>query len=134
MTEQPLLRAEISQYLSILVFLQYLATWVRWDLGCPVSICAQRTKCATVADASALHKVVPLAVNRPELAVTIKRGFIDMQDCELACWADSAFANAEGEKSQHGVCFGLAPKGETSSMSSTGDLSRIIPLMGFQAQ
>ena len=55
----------------------------------------------------------------------------NVQDCEIICWADSAFANAEGEKSQHGVCFGLAPKGESTKMSSSGDLSRIVPLMAF---
>ena len=96
-------------------------------------MCAQKTTKATVADARCLNKVVAMAVNRPELGIVVHRNRVRIDDCEIICWADSAFANAEGEKSQHGVCFGLAPKGESSKMSSSGDLSNILPLMAFSS-
>ena len=61
----------------------------------------------------------------------MRRNKVNLANCEIICWGDSAFANAEGEKSQHGVCFGLVPKGESVAMSQNGVLTNLIPLMGM---
>ena len=83
--ESPLTAQEIAQYRSVLGSLQYIATWVRWDIACAVSMCAQRTTKATVADAKALNEVVRLAVDRPDLGVLIRRNCVNLADCEIIC-------------------------------------------------
>ena len=123
--------AELSEYRSTLGSLMYLCTWVRWDLACATSLCAQRTSQATYGDARALNKVVDAALLRSDLGVTIRRNMVDLQSCALIGWTDSAFANAETEKSQYGVCYGLAPKGENPAL--TGDFSRLTPVAGVSA-
>ena len=121
---------ELQSYRSVLGVLLYLATWVRWDSLVAASLCSQRTTKATVADARALNKISRQTASRPDLGIRIRRGVVDISNCMILAWADSAFANAEDEKFQCGVCVGLAPKGETN-LHLTGNLTMILPISGY---
>ena len=48
----------------------------------------------------------------------------------ILTWADSAFANAENEKSQCGLCMGLVPKGETE-VHVSGLFDRQLPIIAW---
>ena len=89
-------QAEISQYRSIVGSLIYLYTWARWDLACSTSICAQRTLKAIVADARALNKAAAVAIIRPDLGVTVRRGIVDLTNCEFVCCKRHLGADCSG--------------------------------------
>ena len=80
-----------------------------------------------MADARALNRVVKLALQKAALGIKIRRNLVDLKNCMILTWADSAFANAEDEKSQCGICLGLVPKGE--DVHVTGSFERLLPIL-----
>jgi hypothetical protein len=103
---------ELQGYRSTLGVLLFAATWTRPDLACRTSLAAQRTVKAPVADAKELNRVVTEARLTKAQHIVVRRGVV-IRSCSVVVWGDSAFANADGEKSQYGVvaCLTENPEG-----------------------
>ena len=118
---------EVTAYRSLLGVLLYAATWTRGDLACAVSLAAQRTSTAKIVDAKSLNKVAKAAVEGCDRQIVIRRGILDLPSSKLVVWGDSAFANAEGEKSQYGICLGLTH--DPDKAVNQTDFTGVIPIM-----
>ena len=128
--ESPLTPDELHGYRSLLGTLNFIVTWHRGDLQCAASLCAQRTQRATVQDAKTLNALARDCRSTPDVQVRIPRGKVRLSRGHLVAWGDSAFANAEGEKSQYGNCFGITE--DLDAVLLRSDFSGMVPL-GFRS-
>ena len=81
----------------------YLQTWTRPDMCAATSLAVQCTEKATVGDILSLNKAVKEMQSRPDVKVVFpKSAPSPFGQFALLPYGDSAFANAEGEKSQCG--------------------------------
>ncbi|CAE8684988.1 unnamed protein product, partial [Polarella glacialis] len=99
--EQTLYRSVVGQleqtlYRSVVGQLLWLATQTRPDLGFAVSRAAQWFAQATVADLLQLNSLIKQAQQHSAAKLTFRRNLFGFSE-------DSAFANAQGLKSQYGV-------------------------------
>ena len=124
--EDPLTQEERTSYRSVVGQLMYLQTWTRPDLHTATCLAAQRTEKATVHDIAILNKAVKDMQSRPDVKIAFPRGGPTLLGrYTLLAYGDSAFANAEGEKSQCGQCLFAVPDVEAALR---GDFARSIPL------
>ena len=94
---------ELTTYRSIWGQLSWLALQTRPDLAVETNLVAQRTEKATVGDLKVLNTLVRKALATRDRGLTIPRNRIDLQQAHIVYYGDSAFANAEGCKSQFGI-------------------------------
>ncbi|CAE8634312.1 unnamed protein product, partial [Polarella glacialis] len=90
-------------YRSVVGQLLWLATQTRPDLGFAVSHAAQRFSAAKVSDLLQLNSLIKQAQLHSSVCLTFRRGLLDLSRATVLAYGDSAFANAEGLKSQYGV-------------------------------
>ena len=118
---------ERTSYRSVVGQLMYLQTWTRPDLCTATSLAAQRTEKATISDILNLNKVVKDMQSRPGVKIVFPRSSPSpFGRFTLLAYGDSAFANAEGEKSQCGQCLFAVADVEAAIVK--GDFTRCPPL------
>ena len=108
--DDPATEEERTAYRSAVGSLNYLTLWTRGDLQAAVSLAARRTTRATVSDLKIASKIIEEARKTRDLQLTFRRGVCEVAKTTTVAWGDSAFANAEGEKSQCGVVPGLTER------------------------
>ena len=105
--ESALTSAEITGYRSVLGQLLWLGQQSRHGLCVGVSLAAQRLIKATLSDVKALNKIVDQARSTADMGIVIACGVANLKTYSVVCNADTAFANAKGEKSQCSLVVGL---------------------------
>jgi len=102
-----LLPYELTGYRSMLGQLLWLALHSRPDIGYKTNKTAQLTEHAVVPDLISLNKLVLATQSTGDRGIVIPHCAVDMKTCSVLAYGDSAFANAEGCKSQYGVIIVL---------------------------
>ena len=92
-----------SEYRTVIGQLLWLALKTRPDLGSATSILAQRTMKSKASDARELNRISRYARSTADEGIVLRKGVVDIFGATLLVFSDSAFANAEGERSQCGT-------------------------------
>ena len=108
--DDPVTEEERTAYRSAIGSLSYLTLWTRGDLQAAVAPAAQKTTRTTVGDLRIVNKILEEAIKTRDLQLTFRRATCEVAKATIVAWGDSAFANAEGEKSQCGVVVGLTER------------------------
>ncbi|CAE8719458.1 unnamed protein product [Polarella glacialis] len=98
--------AEVTSYRGVIGQLMWLVTQTRPDLAVGVNQAAQHTTTAKVSDAIKLNSIAREANSTAEIGLVFRRG-LDLSTARIVGFGDSAFANAEGYKSQAGYTLQL---------------------------
>ena len=101
--DSKLTAAELTTYRSIWGQLSWLALQTRPDLAVETNLVAQRTEKATISDLKILNTLVLKALATRDRGLVIPRNQFNVLQSHLLYYGDSAFANADGCKSQFGV-------------------------------
>ncbi|CAK0843091.1 unnamed protein product [Prorocentrum cordatum] len=115
---------EVSSFRTTNGQAQWVATRSRPDAACKQNS-AQRISWLKVQDLVNLKQLVTQAKQIPTLGVRLVRGRTRVLLAQLAFYGDSAFANAEDERSQWGLVGGLTHKPEGVHQ---GNFDELIPL------
>lgn len=116
---------EITEYRSIGGKLNWVSTQTRLDLAAATSFAQQRSSVCTVQDARNLNRTVRMAHENADFVIGFNRRKDTLARMHIVVYADSAFANAEGCKSQYGTIGGLA---NGPSCGDDEDYSSVLPL------
>ena len=116
---------EQSEYRAVVGRLLWLASQSRPDLAFGTSKASRGNQLATVAQARELNAVVRQAREHASFAVVLRRAEKPLREYGITCYADSAFANIEGVKSQCGHLGGLCLN---LNAVSNSDFTSVIPL------
>ena len=115
-SEAALTTSEQTGYYSVLGQLQWLATQSRPDIACDVNLRAQHRSNPTVGDGRRLNKVAGRARDTADTPIVLRRGIIDLTDCEILNFADASFANCQNERSMAGFVVVIGAKGSSDTV------------------